>query len=111
MKQPNVDVRRVGVDAPQYRCQHRGHGCVRCANQEAALTLAPACEPNGLMLDARTRPLWVKSGTFAAQKAMSALPPKADMCGAISDVRFGPIAGMSSPIGSARWQRFAAGVK
>jgi hypothetical protein len=25
---------------------------------------------------------------------MSALPPKADMCGAIRDVRFGPIADM-----------------
>jgi len=24
------------------------------------------------------------------QKAMSALPPKADMCGATSDVRYGP---------------------
>jgi hypothetical protein len=30
--------------------------------------------------------------TFALQNAMSALPPKADMCGATSDVRFGPIA-------------------
>jgi hypothetical protein len=30
--------------------------------------------------------------TFAPQKAMSALPPKADMCGARADVRFGPIA-------------------
>jgi hypothetical protein len=29
--------------------------------------------------------------TFASQKAMSALPPKADMCGVASDVRFGPI--------------------
>jgi hypothetical protein len=28
------------------------------------------------------------------QKAMSALPPKADMCGATRDVRFGPIADM-----------------
>jgi hypothetical protein len=28
--------------------------------------------------------------TFAVQKVMSALPPKADMCGAASDVRFGP---------------------
>jgi hypothetical protein len=32
--------------------------------------------------------------TYAVQKGMSALPPKADMCGATSDVRFGPIAGM-----------------
>ena len=29
---------------------------------------------------------------FAAQNAMSALPPKADMCGATRDVRFVPIA-------------------
>jgi hypothetical protein len=28
------------------------------------------------------------------QKAMSALPPKADMCGAKADVRYGPIADM-----------------
>ena len=32
--------------------------------------------------------------TFAVQKGMSALPPKADMCGATSDVRFVPIADM-----------------
>ena len=30
--------------------------------------------------------------TCAAQNGMSALPPKADMCGATRDVRFGPIA-------------------
>ena len=30
--------------------------------------------------------------TFAVQKGMSALPPKADMCGAKRDVRFVPIA-------------------
>jgi hypothetical protein len=30
--------------------------------------------------------------TFAVQNGMSALPPKADMCGATRDVRFGPIA-------------------
>ena len=30
--------------------------------------------------------------TCAAQKGMSALPPKADMCGANADVRFVPIA-------------------
>src|SRR5262249_58510587 len=28
--------------------------------------------------------------TYAVQKGMSALPPKADMCGAARDVRFGP---------------------
>ena len=30
--------------------------------------------------------------TFAVQEPMSALPPKADMCGATRDVRFVPIA-------------------
>jgi len=30
--------------------------------------------------------------TYAMQKGMSALPPKADMCSAARDVRFGPIA-------------------
>jgi len=30
--------------------------------------------------------------TFAVQNGMSALPPKADMCGATRDVRFVPIA-------------------
>ena len=30
--------------------------------------------------------------TFAVQKGMSALPPKADMCAATRDVRFVPIA-------------------
>jgi hypothetical protein len=30
--------------------------------------------------------------TCAVQNGMSALPPKADMCVAISNVRFGPIA-------------------
>jgi hypothetical protein len=34
--------------------------------------------------------------TCALQQAMSALPPKADMCGAMSNVCFGPIADMAS---------------
>src|SRR5262249_22370992 len=34
--------------------------------------------------------------TYAVQKSMSALPPKADMCVATRDVRFGPIADMST---------------
>ena len=33
--------------------------------------------------------------TCAAQKVMSALPPKADMCGAQADVRFVPQADIS----------------
>ena len=34
--------------------------------------------------------------TFAVQNVMSALPPKADMCGATRDVRFVPIADMAT---------------
>ena len=34
--------------------------------------------------------------TYALQQAMSALHPKADMCGATSDVCFGPIADIRS---------------
>jgi hypothetical protein len=34
--------------------------------------------------------------TFAPQKVMSALPPKADMCGAARDVRYGPKADMGN---------------
>jgi hypothetical protein len=34
--------------------------------------------------------------TFASQKVMSALPPKADMCAATGDVRYGPKADMAS---------------
>jgi len=34
--------------------------------------------------------------TCAPQKAMSALPPKADVCGATSDVRFGPKADITT---------------
>jgi hypothetical protein len=40
--------------------------------------------------------------TFALQKVMSALPPKADMCGATRDVRFGPIADIGGAIRSPR---------
>ena len=34
--------------------------------------------------------------TCAVQKVMSALPPKADMCSALGDVRFVPIADIAS---------------
>ena len=34
------------------------------------------------------------------QNGMSALPPKADMCGALADVRFVPIADIRGPRGS-----------
>jgi hypothetical protein len=39
--------------------------------------------------------------TFAAQKAMSVLPPKADMCRATRHVRFTPTSG--------HWQPYVAG--
>jgi hypothetical protein len=38
--------------------------------------------------------------TFAPQKAMSALAPKADMCGAARDVRFGPKADIEVDLAS-----------
>jgi hypothetical protein len=41
-------------------------------------------------------PLWVISGTFRQVRAVSALPPIADMCGATREVRFGPEADMSA---------------
>ena len=37
--------------------------------------------------------------TFAVQKVMSALPPKADMCSAQADVRFVPEADIAFPMG------------
>src|SRR5215475_6130425 len=47
----------------------------------------------GGRLPGRTQcPLWAKSGHVLVQTVMSALPPKADMCAATTDVRFGPIA-------------------
>src|SRR5262245_2916819 len=41
-------------------------------------------------------PLWVKSRHVRCEKGMSALPPKADMCGAQGHVRFGPIADIAT---------------
>src|SRR5262249_37652725 len=46
--------------------------------------------------------------TCAVQKGMSALPPKADMCGAARDVRYGPKADIARPIRSPH--RHAAGM-
>ena len=43
-------------------------------------------------------PLWVKSRHVQRKKVMSALPPKADMCGAQADVRFVPKADIVSGI-------------
>jgi hypothetical protein len=47
--------------------------------------------------------------TYALQQAMSALPPKADMCGALAHVRFGPKADMTPLIRSPRQRGLAAG--
>ena len=43
-------------------------------------------------MSGRTMSALGQKQTCAAQKVMSALPPKADMCSATSDVRFVPIA-------------------
>jgi hypothetical protein len=37
-------------------------------------------------------------GDMCAQNSMSALPPEPDMCGATSDVRFGPIADIAKKV-------------
>src|SRR5262249_1614207 len=52
-----------------------------------------------------------KKQRCAAQEAMSALPPKADMCGATRDVRFGPKADLMcfSPRNSAAPRRLDCG--
>jgi hypothetical protein len=42
--------------------------------------------------DVQECPLWVKSRQMQCKRGMSGLPPKADMCGAIANVCFGPIA-------------------
>jgi hypothetical protein len=44
--------------------------------------------------------------TFAVQNGMSALHPKADMCGAKSDVRFVPIADIKIPSQYLRHARY-----
>jgi hypothetical protein len=46
--------------------------------------------------------------TCAAQKVMSALPLKADMCGALGDVRFVPIADIQEDILRKQKDRLAA---
>src|SRR5512135_3075164 len=40
--------------------------------------------------------------TFPPQKVMSALPPKADMCGALAHVCFGPIADTAAHLESSK---------
>ena len=46
--------------------------------------------------------------TYAVQNGMSALPPKADMCGATSDVRFGPVADMLNKLSGKYSERKSA---
>jgi len=49
--------------------------------------------------------------TYAVQNGMSASPPKADMCGATRDVRFGPkadIAGLTRKSNSATLQSYVS---
>src|SRR6185437_12892459 len=55
-----------------------------------------------LMPQSGRRPQHQKQ-TFAAQKVMYALPPKADMCGAIRDVRFVPTADTRKLCSSRPW--------
>ena len=57
--------------------------CVRSEQQVKMVTL------HSSNLDTPMSPLGHKQ-TYAVQNAMSALPPKADMCSAMSNVRFGP---------------------
>ena len=49
--------------------------------------------------------------TFALRNAMSALPPKADMCAAKSDVRFVPIADIGPVLACPLWRKAAPEVE
>ena len=61
-----------------------------------AITLnARARSERDINLNSRHVRFWSK-GAFAPQKVMSALPPKADMCGALAHVCFGPKAGYAA---------------
>jgi hypothetical protein len=55
-------------------------------------------QPNAYFSKAAMSALGQKQ-TFAPQKSMSALPPKADKCGAVGDVGFGPIADVAGLVG------------
>src|SRR5262249_9652910 len=46
--------------------------------------------PRALLMPQSGRRPQHQKQTFAVRKVMSALPPKADMCGATRDVRYGP---------------------
>jgi hypothetical protein len=49
--------------------------------------------------------------TFAVQRLMSALPPKADMCSATRDVRYGPEADSCTAASSLHVQRSRARIE
>jgi hypothetical protein len=49
--------------------------------------------------------------TFAPQKVMSALPPKADMCGATAHVCYGPEADMSITLGPVEFSLLRSALK
>jgi hypothetical protein len=75
-------------------------------HQSESLSFSPSSvRPDcrfGLKADVRTAKRHVRSTPNSdreseiPQNVMSALPPKADLCGALVDVRFGPIADLSS---------------
>jgi hypothetical protein len=59
--------------------------------QDEALYRLKLAQRKGSLSDQPMSALGQKQ-TFAVQNRMSALPPKADMCGATRDVRYGPTA-------------------
>jgi hypothetical protein len=82
---------RVPAIAAQVECETASARVVRSQSPDRTsqwMQRIP-CRPKHLAC-----PLWVR-GTDS-EKAMSALPPKADMCSAVVDVCFGPIADMST---------------
>ena len=74
---------------------------VRVANPKAGLAVGTT-SPRGITapMPKYGMPALGQKQTCAAQKVMSALPPKADICGATRDVRFVPKAVRSLPIRS-----------
>src|SRR5215471_2733297 len=72
----------------------------RCARTmlNCVIFVAPDCSIDGTLVEQRSwnticeRSALGQKQTLSGISAMSALPPKADMCGSTRDVRFGPIA-------------------
>jgi hypothetical protein len=63
--------------------EERGLNFGAGTNRSSTRCATPSCHRHALKACSVTR-------TAGEPEAMSALPPKADMCGAASDVRFGP---------------------